>query len=137
MKASQESLAEDVAERVIDGLDNESLDRNDTSTLEGEDQVGLHTLRALKEKCSVAAGLGQPLLLLMIFGHGDPKTYEMAIGDNGHPRKAPRLGTSQIAACLRGSDVSLTKRIPPNGSRRRMEPRTRGMVRLARLDSVA
>ena len=74
MTASQESLAEDVAERVIDGLDNESLDRNDTSTLEGEDQVGLHTLRASKEECRIAAGLHQPLFL-MIFGHGDPKMY--------------------------------------------------------------
>ena len=28
---------------------------------------------------------------------------------SGNPRKAPRLKISQIAACLHGSDVSLTK----------------------------
>ena len=64
-------------------------------------------LRTFQEECRLAAGLGQPLLL-MIFGHGDPKTYGVAIGGAGTPRNAPRLKISQIAACLRGLDVSLT-----------------------------
>ena len=64
-------------------------------------------IRTLKDECRVAAGLNQPLLL-MIFGHGDPKTYGIAIGGSGPPRKAPRLRTAQIAACLRGLDISLT-----------------------------
>ena len=36
-------------------------------------------LRTFQEECRLAAGLGQPLLL-MIFGRGDPETYGVAIG---------------------------------------------------------
>ena len=64
-------------------------------------------LRTFQEECRLAASLGQPLLL-MIFGLGDPKTYGVAIGGAGAPPLAPRLKISQIAACLRGLDVSLT-----------------------------
>ena len=64
-------------------------------------------LRTFQEECRLAASLGQPLLL-MIFGHGDPQTYGVAIGGGGAPRDAPRLKISQIAACLRSLDVSLT-----------------------------
>ena len=64
-------------------------------------------LRTLKDECTMAAALGQPILL-MIFGHGDPKTYGIAIGGAGTPRKAPRLHTQHITACLRGIKVPLT-----------------------------
>ena len=38
-----------------------------------------YTLRRVNEEFRVAAGLEQPLLL-MIFGHGEPKIYRVTIG---------------------------------------------------------
>ena len=64
-------------------------------------------LRTFKAECTMAAALKQPVLL-MIFGHGDPITYGVAVGGADPPRDAPRLRIRQILACLRGIDVSLT-----------------------------
>ena len=43
------------------------------------DSSELYILRTLKGECRVAVGLEQPLLL-MIFGHGEPKIYRVTIG---------------------------------------------------------
>ena len=64
-------------------------------------------LRTFKDECAMAAALDQPVLL-MIFGHGDPKTYGVAIGGAGSPRDAPRLRAHHLVASLRGINVSLT-----------------------------
>ncbi|MCJ1344701.1 hypothetical protein MMC31_002904 [Peltigera leucophlebia] len=64
-------------------------------------------LRTFQEECRTAAALHQPILL-MIFGHGDPVTYGVAIGGRGRPVEAPRLQTHHIAASLRSLDVALT-----------------------------
>ena len=64
-------------------------------------------LRTFKDECAIAAALHQPVLL-MVFGHGDPRTYGVAIGGAGIPQEAPRLRIRQILACLRGINESLT-----------------------------
>ena len=64
-------------------------------------------LRTFQDECKVAASLNQPLVL-MVFGHGSPDTYGVAIGGRGDPLNAPRLQTKHIIASLRGLDLSLT-----------------------------
>lgn len=64
-------------------------------------------LRTFQDECRTAAKLNQPVLL-MIFGHGDPITYGVAIGGRGSPINAPRLHVNHIVASLRSLDVALT-----------------------------
>lgn len=64
-------------------------------------------LRTFQGECKVAASLNQPVVL-MVFGHGSPDTYGVAIGGRGSPLNAPRLHIKHIIASLRGLDVSLT-----------------------------
>ena len=64
-------------------------------------------LRTFQDECKIAAQLSQPILLI-IFGHGDPVTYGIAIGGRESPINAPRLHTNHIVASLRGLDVALT-----------------------------
>lgn len=64
-------------------------------------------MRTFKAECNMAAALNHPVLL-MIFGHRDPKTYGVSIGGAGDPLDAPRLRTKHIVACLRGVTVPLT-----------------------------
>lgn len=65
------------------------------------------SLEHFKMNGKTAAALHQPVLL-MIFGHGDPVTYGVAIGGRGRPTEAPRLRIHHIAASLRSMDVDLT-----------------------------
>ena len=64
-------------------------------------------LRTFQDECRTAAKLNQPVLL-MIFGHGDPITYGVAIGGRGSPINAPRRHVNHIVASLRSLDIALT-----------------------------
>ena len=64
-------------------------------------------LRTFAGECQITAEPRQPVLL-MVFGHGDSKTYGIAVGGIGAPRNVPRLRTHEIAAYLNGLDISLT-----------------------------
>ncbi|KAL8856123.1 MAG: hypothetical protein Q9178_007248 [Gyalolechia marmorata] len=64
-------------------------------------------LRTLASELKIAAQNRQPVLLL-VFGHGDPDTYGIAVGGSGAPDKAPRLQTSHVIRAVGGLDVSLS-----------------------------
>ncbi|KAL9583856.1 MAG: hypothetical protein Q9212_002474 [Teloschistes hypoglaucus] len=64
-------------------------------------------LTTLKSEITIAADNDQPVLLLL-FGHGEPKTYGIAIGGSGPPDKAPRLHTHHIVRAIGCLNVSLT-----------------------------
>lgn len=64
-------------------------------------------LGTFQEKCKVAVSLNQPVVL-MIFGHGSPDTYGVAIGGQENPLTAPRLQSKHIIASLHSLDFSLT-----------------------------
>ncbi|KAL8972382.1 MAG: hypothetical protein Q9183_000584 [Haloplaca sp. 2 TL-2023] len=64
-------------------------------------------LRTLRDEARTASVSGQPLLLLL-FGHGDPGTYGIAVGGNGTPRTAPRLQTNDVAIAIGGLNVSIS-----------------------------
>ncbi|MCJ1360531.1 MAG: hypothetical protein MMC33_010539 [Icmadophila ericetorum] len=63
-------------------------------------------LRTFKSECKLANELGQSVVL-MVFGHGDPETYGIAIGGTSTPMNAPRLHINHIATALRGLDIYL------------------------------
>ncbi|KAL8927113.1 MAG: hypothetical protein Q9172_001535 [Xanthocarpia lactea] len=64
-------------------------------------------LRTLASEIKIAAQNRQPVLLL-IFGHGDPGTYGIAVGGSGAPGQAPRLQTRHVIRAVGGLDVPLS-----------------------------
>ena len=64
-------------------------------------------LRTLASELIIAAQNSQPVLLL-VFGHGDPGTYGIAVGGSGAPDQAPRLQTCHVIRAVGGLDVSLS-----------------------------
>ncbi|KAL8853893.1 MAG: hypothetical protein Q9221_001364 [Calogaya cf. arnoldii] len=64
-------------------------------------------LATFKDECKAAEQLQQPVLLLL-FGHGDPNTYGIAIGGDKEPKRAPRLYARHIVGALRGINVELS-----------------------------
>ncbi len=64
-------------------------------------------LLTLALELKIAAQNSQPVLLL-VFGHGDPDTYGIAVGGSGAPDKAPRLQNRHVIRAVGGLDVSLS-----------------------------
>ena len=60
-----------------------------------------------KAECKIASEKEQPVLL-MIFGHGDRKSYGIAIGGQGNPEEGPRLGVKDLEILMHGLNISLT-----------------------------
>ena len=91
------------------------LDKNMLADMKAEGKIHVASPKDLlqefinyfKAECKIASEKEQPILLL-IFGHGDPKTYGIAIGGLENPRSAPRLRFEHLETLMRGFNISLT-----------------------------
>ncbi|KAK2804445.1 hypothetical protein FQN51_002088 [Onygenales sp. PD_10] len=64
-------------------------------------------LATLREQSRIAFEQNEPLLVLL-FGHGDAKTYGIQVGGEGDPDRGPRLLINHVKAAIRpGAQVTL------------------------------